>query len=633
MSIAADPDASFEALLRYLYETHGSDFTGYKRSSLMRRVQKRLDILQLAGYEAYIDYLEVHPDEHGVLLDTILINVTAFFRDPAAWDYLSAEVVPKIADQRDHDDAIRVWSAGCATGEEAYTAAILFAERLGWDAFRDRVKVYATDIDEEALRRARLGLYTVKELTAVPEALRNKYFEVQGQRGAFLADLRRSVIFGRHDLLQDAPISRIDLLICRNTLMYLNADTQTRVLARLHYALADGGYLFAGRAEMLLTHSNLFAPIDMKHRIFAKVGGANYRRLRLRHPLEQDTIIDQMGRQVRLREAAFDAESDATIVVESGGTLVLANERARSNFGISRGDLGKQLADSEISYRPVELRSLIDQAVKERRPARLENVERVLPSGIKQFLEVLVTPLTDSDGSPLGVEVTFRDVTSASELQNELTKSRQALETANEELQSTNEELQTTNEELQSTVEELETTNEELQSANEELETMNEELQSTNGELQAINTELEHRSAEVDRLNIFIESVLGSLDAGVIALDSEQYVVVWNDRSADLWGLRSDEVVGRPFAKLDIGLPKAELMEPIRLAASGELQQAERTVTALTRRGRTMDFKVTVIGVRGPTGVDGIVLMTEEADGAPRGAGAEELTASRPKTV
>ncbi|MBV8194901.1 MAG: PAS domain-containing protein [Candidatus Dormibacteraeota bacterium] len=172
--------------------------------------------------------------------------------------------------------------------------------------------------------------------------------------------------------------------------------------------------------------------------------------------------------------------------------------------------------------------------------------------------------------------------------------------------------LETTNEELQSTVEELETTNEELQSANEELETMNEELQSTNGELQAINNELQSRSAEIDRLNTFIESVLGSLDAGVIALDKDLRVVVWNDRSMDLWGLRSEEVLGQPLLSLDIGMPVAELEAPVRKCLSGEIRQTERVLQALTRRGRTISCRATFVGVHGPHGVDGAVVVIEE---------------------
>ena len=619
--------AEFDRLLEFLYETHGSDFTGYKRSSLARRVQQRLDELNLSTYDEYMDHLQVHSEEYAALFDTILINVTGFFRDPPAWDRIRNDVLPQIVGAPSSTDPIRVWSAGCASGEEAYSIAMLIAEQIGQEAFCRRVKIYATDIDEDALVRARQGVYSIKELAAVPDDLLNKYFEIHGQRGAFPQDMRRCVIFGRHDLLQDAPISRIDVLICRNTLMYFTAETQARVLARLHYALNAGGFLFVGRAEMLLTHANLFVPLDVKQRLFTKVHSPSIRsRLRLFAQDSNDLIDNHVGRQGRLREAAFDAAANAMIVVDSDGVLIMANELARQTLGVSLRDIGRRLQDVEVSYRPAELRSVIDQSLRDRSVLQIAGVERPIQSGGTQVHDVTVAPLADPDGDPLGVSVTFKDVSASIRLQTELTRSRQELETAYEELQSTNEELETTNEELQSTVEELETTNEELQSANEELETMNEELQSTNGELEAINFELQQRGAEVDRLNSFVESVLGSLNAGVIALDTELRIVVWNDRSADLWGLRDSEVIGRPLSTVDMGLPVAEIAPAILACLAGDNGDSAQIVPALTRRGRTVRIRVTCTPVRGSRGIEGVVLLAEDvtaSDGheaAPTGA-------------
>jgi len=260
---------SFEALLEYLQRTRGFDFTGYKRPTLMRRVSKRVEMLHLADYAEYLDYLEVHPEEFETLFNTILINVTAFFRDPKAWDFLQSDIVPRLLETRGPDAPLRVWSAGCASGEEAYTLAMVFAEALGPEAFQQRVKIYATDVDEEALAKARQAAYTTEEVRPVPDALREKYFEFTGGRYLFRPEFRRTVIFGRHDLVQDSPISRLDLIVCRNTLMYLNADTQTQVLARLHFALQERGFLFMGKSEMLLTHGELFAPVQSPHRVFA----------------------------------------------------------------------------------------------------------------------------------------------------------------------------------------------------------------------------------------------------------------------------------------------------------------------------------------------------------------------------
>ncbi len=234
---SAEKDPKFENLLAYLRQSRGFDFTGYKRSTLMRRVHKRMQSLAIESFEEYQDYLEVYPDEFNYLFNTILINVTAFFRDVLAWEYLAEQILPNLIRNKKTSDQIRIWSAGCASGEEAYTLAMLIAEILGAEEFRQRVKIYATDVDEEALNQARLALYSVKDIQAVPEELRQKYFEIVGNRYVFRQDLRRSVIFGRHDLLQDAPISRLDLLVSRNTLMYFNSETQARILARFHFAL------------------------------------------------------------------------------------------------------------------------------------------------------------------------------------------------------------------------------------------------------------------------------------------------------------------------------------------------------------------------------------------------------------
>jgi two-component system, chemotaxis family, CheB/CheR fusion protein len=275
--ISPEKDPEFENLLVYLRESRGFDFTGYKRATLMRRVRKQMQLLNIESFGDYLDYLEVYPEEFNHLFNTILINVTAFFRDISAWECLSEQVLPNLVKGKKNSDQIRIWSAGCASGEEAYTLAMLIAEMLGVEEFRQRVKIYATDLDEEALNQARQAAYSAKDIQTVPPELRQKYFEPLGNRYVFRQDLRRSVIFGRHDLLQDAPISRLDLLVCRNVLMYFNSETQGRIMARFHFALNDPGYLFLGKAEMLLMHSNIFVPLDLRNRIFTKVSAVNTR--------------------------------------------------------------------------------------------------------------------------------------------------------------------------------------------------------------------------------------------------------------------------------------------------------------------------------------------------------------------
>ena len=587
-------DRDLEVLLDYLRRSRGFDFTGYKRTSLRRRIDKRIHDVGAGGYLTYLDLLEVDPEEFTQLFNTILLNVTSFYRDPPTWDYLRAEVLPRLLAEKGDDEPVRIWSAGCASGEEAYTLAMVVAEALGPEAVRERVKIYATDVDEEALVEARQARYGAKQVEGVPPELLERHFERNGDGYVFSKELRRSVIFGRHDLIQDAPISRIDLLVCRNTLMYLNSETQANVLARFSFALREGGYLLLGKAEMMLAHSNLFASADLKRRVFQKVPGATLRErlMVLAEPTERP-VDHHPAPEELIRGAAFEASPEAQIVVDAGGFLMLANARARAIFKLTDDDLARPFQDLELSYRPLELRSKIQQVHVERRPSKIDEAEWPTPAGEVAHLEVQVVPLVDDQQTLLGVSINFTDVTRSRRYKQELEHANQGLESAYAELQSTNEELETTNEELQSTVEELETTNEELQSTNEELETMNEEMQATNEELQTINDELGQRTAELNQLNAFLESIWAGLDGAVTVLDADLRVLVWNPGSEELWGVRQEEVQGQLFLNLDIGLPIHQVLPAIRAAMSGENGTQSTMIEAVNRRGRTVTCRVT----------------------------------------
>jgi two-component system CheB/CheR fusion protein len=605
-------DPQFEELLEYLRRNRGFNFTGYKRPSLTRRIDRRMQMVDVEGYESYRDYLEVHPDEFPQLFNTILINVTSFFRDQESWDYLAEEAIPEILEVKGPYDPVRAWSAGCATGEEAYSLAMLLAEAMGVDEYRHRGKVYATDVDEEGLLQARHASYTEKEVAGVPEGWLEKYFEQVGDRYVFNHDLRRTVVFGRHDLTQDAPISRLDLLVCRNTLIYLNAETQRRILTRFHFALEEHGYLFLGRAELLLTHAHLFRPTAAKHRIFTKVAhpGMDDPALFI-NPQRDEQIIEGWENHVHIRRVTFDAAPVAMIVMDRQGEIIQINARARELFNLLLEDVGRPLRDLEVSYRPVELRSLIEEAYDTGQPTRVRDAQHFRPQAPRRHLDVVVTPLYEN-GSALGVSITFLDVTRYHELNEEMQRTKEELETAYEELQSTNEELETTNEELQSSNEELQTTNEELQSTNEEMETMNEELQSTNEELQAINDELRERTLELDTSNTFLHSILASVNAGVVVVDRDLEILLWNEEATELWGLRSDEVRGRSLISLDIGLPVGKLAEPLREFLKADGGARELTVEATNRRGQPITCHISLNGLEmEEESLQGVVLMME----------------------
>ncbi|HVV09891.1 CheR family methyltransferase [Amycolatopsis sp.] len=605
-----EQDEAFEAILEYLKEARGFDFTGYKRSSLGRRVDRRMAQVGFTSYGEYLDFLQVTADEFVALFNTILINVTSFFRDADAWDYLQSEIVPMILAERGPEDGVRIWSAGCASGEEAYTLAIVLAEALGIEQFRQRVKIYATDVDEEALAQARAASYPAPDVEALPREYVDKYFERQGGgRYVFHKELRRSVIFGRNDLVQDAPISRIDLLVCRNALMYFNADTQASILRKLHFALTPRGVLFMGRAEMLLSHGRIFDPVDLRFRVFRKVstGPAGSMFGRALGPGQPTTV----GEVEELRALAFGATPVAQLVVNNEDLLALANQQAQQVFGLTERDIGRPLRDLEISYRPVELRRFIDQARHERRAVRVKDVEWQRGPGEALALELHVSPLVSGD-EPLGISIVFHDVTASHRLLSELSSANTQRENAYEELQSTTEELETTNEELQSTVEELETTNEELQSTNEELETTNEELQSTNDELQTINNALRERTGELDDVNDFLEAILTSLRTGVVVIDQQMRVIAWNAGAEELWGVRRDEAMGEHLLNLDIGLPVAELRPAVRPALADPGYIKDITLEAVNRRGRAVTVRVSCGALRNSQGESTGAIMVME---------------------
>jgi two-component system CheB/CheR fusion protein len=585
---------TLEDLLAFIKETRGFDFTGYKRSTLERRIAKRMSDVRVEGYADYVDHLELHPEEFGELFNTILINVTDFYRDPATWEYLAQEVIPELVGQRPADAPLRVWCAGVASGEEAYTVAIVLAGVLGEQAFRERVKIYATDADEEALDQARAASYPPKAVEALPREILENYFERTDHRYVFRPDLRRAVIFGRNDLVQDAPISRSDLLVCRNTLMYFNAETQQRILRRFHFALDQEGVLVLGKSEMLLSHGDLFAPVDLKRRIFRKVGRPNMRdRVQL---MAHDMRDAGRPADVALRNSAFDLSPGAQIVINRDGTLVLANETARRLFGLGASDIGRPLIELEIASRPLELAAHLERVFTEQRGAELRGVGWRSPTAQDRHLDVRILPLS-SNGSVAGALVAYTDVSESRSLERELVSARHELGEAHEQLQATVEELETTNEELQSTNEELETTNEELQSTNEELETMNDELRD--------------RSGELDEVNSFLETILTSMGLSIAVLDNRLNVQIWNAHSREMWGLTAEEVEGHHILSLDFGLPVDALKAPLKACVAGTTEREELVVDAVNRRGKPFRCTVVCLPLDGPDSSSGVIVMME----------------------
>ena len=597
------PEPGFLQLLEYLRSTRGFDFTGYKPSSLMSRIGKRMHMLRIVGFAEYQDHLEVHPEEFGELFNFMLINVTSFFRDPQIWEYVAEKVMPVLA-ERAQQRQVRIWSAGCASGEEAYTIAMLLAERLGRDAFVDNVKIYATDIDEEALAEARAATYSGAKMEGIPENLGARYFEPvgAGHRFVFDKELRRAIIFGRHNLVSDAPISRIDLLACRNTLMYLNAETQAQVLNNFHFALNDDGYLLLGKAEMLFTKEKSFAVVDLKRRVFRKIPGDDARaRLWLTPPADlAGAALGAMAGSL-----IFEATPLAQLILNPDGIVVGANQQARSLLRIQPADIGRSIHDLEPAYRPLDLVLPLQQVISQRASVHISDVCFAGGPPNVTHISVDVSPLVDGHANVTGILISYADVSRLKKVEEDLQTTSQELETALEELQSTNEELETTNQELQST--------------NEELEMMNEELESTNDELQAVNDEAGRRAAALDESRVFLQSVLGGLGSAVIVIDADHRVTMWSRAAEEMWGLRPAEASGKALEGLDIGLPIREFMPSICCVLAGESRREQATLNATNRRGRSIVCAVSAGPLASDGRVMGAILLIEEQDtaGAP----------------
>jgi len=554
------PDTEFQRLLEKLHTEHNFDFRQYKEVSLLRRVRHRMAQLHVTSFATYIHYLDRNADEYKALLDVILINVTSFFRDPEAWNQVRETVLPRLIEEAASNQSLRIWSAGCSSGEEPYTLAMLVADQLRQDSRELDVKIYATDIDEDALATARAGLYRLEHVKDVPRELLDRYVVPEGQLYRVRRDLRKWCIFGRHDLTQDSPLSHLDLLVCRNVLIYFDTDLQDRVVPRFHYGIRERGHLFLGKSESMLARSRHFVPVDSKWRIFQRVTPVDVTGRPLSNSLQQ-TSSPSFARHARPDVQAsqrlygiVDALPSAVVVIDPSDTILTWNAAAETLYDTpSDSAIGRKFRDLDISYRVEGLRSRIEEVKATHARARLQDISFPRRSGDSVHVTLLVSPLYDERRRLSGVVVAADDVTEYARLREEVSRISEQSATANEELQSTNEELETTNEELQSTNEELETTNEELQSTNEELETTIEELQSLNAELATINSELEQRTAELNELDMHHKGVLDTMGLAVVVLDTSFRVKTWNLPAARMWGLRPEDAVHRDFLSLPLG--------------------------------------------------------------------------------
>ncbi|HEY6432685.1 MAG TPA: chemotaxis protein CheB [Acetobacteraceae bacterium] len=569
----------------------GHDFSGYKDRTIVRRVQRRMHVLQIDNISQFIERLGRDSREVNLLFQDLLIGVTNFFRDPDAFAALEHEVVPQLFAGKGPDDAVRVWVPGCATGEEAYSIAILlreFAPKLG---AAPKLQVFATDIDDHALDIARIGRFPPTISNDISSSRLERYFLREDGTYRIAGDLREICLFSTHNLLRDAPFSKLDLISCRNLLIYLGGDLQGRIIPLFHYALVPNGFLFLGTSENVTRHSRLFSTIDKVHRIFRQRNHLDRRVPEF--PLTAPDAARRVTRAPKLRVPApepslkvaaerqlLDRFAPAYVVVNSDGDVLQSSGRTGKYLELPSGPPETNIFSMARPGLRLEVRAALHRATDSGQLAVQTKVSIDTDGGL-QPIDLYVQPLRF--GTPL--ETTYMivlqdlgpatpldeaevlrggDVEGAGvhHLEAELRATRERLQTMTEELESSNEELKSSNEELQSI-------NEELQSSNEELETSKEELQSVNEELQTVNAELNARVEELSRANNDMSNLLESTQIATVFLDRKLMVKGFTPAAKDVFRLVESDA-GRPIMHV----------RP-RFESSGLQEDAERVLRTL----------------------------------------------------
>jgi two-component system CheB/CheR fusion protein len=601
-------DEHLDAVLEHIRLARNFDFRNYKRPSVQRRIQRRMDDRQCSSYGDYLRVLREEPEEVDALIATMLLKVTSFFRDDELWVRLVQKVLPSLLAQERTQDELRIWSAGCATGEEAFSIAIALAEALGPAFHSYNVKIFGTDVDDGAIAHARRGVYSPEQVQNVSQERLARWFVRTPDGYAVRTEIRRVVVFGVNNLVSDAPISRLDLIFCRNVFIYLDAELQKRVLTRFHFALRREGVLVLGKSELIPFAAKIFSPEDLSLRIYRKDQRHDVplaAQERLVGLLEQESVSRSLGHARdelsvlgNFYREILDSLDTGVFATGVDGSVTFWNQGAARLWGRTEGEvLGKKLSGLGLPGLSGDLLLEKTSAVRsgQSQYELSETLVAASPRAEPVPVTVRVQPVRDTNHELLGLLYVVDDVRQRREqelqlhrLRDEMEVIAEKLQTSNQELQSSNEELETTNEELQSANEELQTTNEELQSTNKELETTNEQLQSANAELDTINRELAHRTEELNTLALFQRTIIRTLAAAIMVVDGKGKITSWNLAAERLLGVTEAEAVGRPLAT-------------IRIPA------LERTTLAKLKRALSMGRPLRVEGVRYslPTGGHG----------------------------
>lgn len=584
---AAETLAAIAAVLR---KRTGHDFHGYKPGTFLRRVQRRMQVVQAGDVASYLELLRERSEEAQELFNDLLIGVTQFFRDIKEFELLEQTVIPRLFSGKTREDRVRVWVIGCSTGEEAYSLGILLREHMATLDDVPQVQIFATDLDGRALAAARAARYADTIASDMSPERLARWFVREGNTYCVVKELREMCIFSQHSIIKDAPFSRIDLVSCRNLLIYLDAELQSQVIPLFHFALRPDGVLFLGNSENVSRHADLFAPIENRSRVFRRLEARS--RILPSFPftvtslptvasmsVERPSPLNLMPRAVEpslVRQAERIAERHAPAYVVTDENFDVLHFSARTGRYIDPvgGTATLNLLSLIHPDLRLDLRGALTRAAEEGQTIQLAN-RRVGQNGHSLVVDLVVEPVVNAPGEVRSFVVLFKDghaaaglervaaSTASSDQQLYIQKLESRLHETRERLQAIAEEAETTSEELKASNEEYQSLNEELQSANEELQTSKEELQSLNEELTTVNGELSLRVHELGRSNSDLKNFLESTQIATIFLDNEMRVTNYTPSVTEIFHLIETDT-GRPIGHIKSRIAYEDLQADAR---------------------------------------------------------------------
>lgn len=603
----------------------GHDFSLYKKNTLYRRIERRIAIHQLERIADYVRYLRQTPQEVDLLFRELLIGVTSFFRDSAVWQSLRDDVLPALFAANSRGAALRAWVVGCSTGEEAYSLAMVFREALERCRLSAHysLQIFATDLDPDAIAKARQADYPANIAADVSPERLTRFFVQEGNRYRVGKEIREMVIFAPQNVISDPPFTKLDILTCRNLLIYLGSDLQKRLLPLFHYSLKPGGVLMLGISETVGGFVDLFTPLDPKGRLFRR-NDSPMRALELEFPMRHFPSNSETTMDTRNLQSATNLQSladqlllqqfsPAAVLVNSTGDLVYISGRTGKYLEPAAGKVNWNIYAMAREGLRHELALALPKALRSGEPVTVHNLT-IGTNGGSQTLDLTVHPITESTALNGMVLVVFKDMPEPPKpFQPSIGKGlrrsprvlelEQALAQAGEEMRSLREEMQTSQEELKSANEELQSTNEELQSTNEELTTSKEEMQSLNEELQTVNVELQSKVDELSGANNDMKNLLNSTDIATVFLDNTLHVRRFTTQATHLFKLIPGDV-GRPLSDIVTHLLYPELRN--------DALEVLRTLAFVEREVATNDerwFQIKIMPYRTMQNViDGVVI-------------------------